>query len=42
MTTSVMLAAFLAIPTLLSFSALLRMSEMKEAVVNGSRRRRRP
>ncbi|MGA9091330.1 MAG: hypothetical protein WB420_19740 [Bradyrhizobium sp.] len=39
MTSSVMLAAFLAIPTLLSFLALLRMSQMKEAVVNGPRRR---
>jgi hypothetical protein len=37
MTSSILMVALLSIPTFLSFSALMRMSEMKEAAASSSR-----
>jgi hypothetical protein len=42
MTSSILIVAFLSIPTFFSLSALIRMSKMQEAAASSSRRRIRP
>ena len=42
MISSIMIVAFLSIPTFLSFSALMRMSQMQESFASSSPRRIRP